>query len=318
MDLKINNQYILLEKNNDYVFKALINDVTKTSIQITNLDNGTGPVRTLLTAFHEKLDIIELIDDKQIETQIAKSIDKLKELYDNPINKLEIESAMMTSFLENQKTLEPDFQDTLNDVTKETGKDKPTNRFVNQQETDNIIPDEPDFIEITKPLTNNWCIQVTEENKELIETWLGFPIKSKNIGCYYGINQFGQKVFNYQSEGWSDTFSELITTEQFTKYIFNITDEVESDNDNLYVNEFKGYKEETDSLSRTKKNKVKEVWKKVKEVSGHYEYSSLGKLRKSSTGSLIKKYTKDTYRVIINGEIFRLRINELNNTYFGN
>jgi hypothetical protein len=174
MELKINNKYILLEKNNDYVFKALINDVTKTSIQITNLDNGSGPVRTLLTAFHEQLDVIEFIDDKQIESQITNSINKLNKL-DNIVTKelvslptkvikdnLEIESAMMNVFLENQKPLEPDFQDALNELTKESGKEIPI-RFISPQinvrEIDNIISDEPDYIQPTKPLTNNWCFK---------------------------------------------------------------------------------------------------------------------------------------------------------------
>lgn len=341
MELKINNEYILLEKNNDYIFKALINDVTKTSIQITNLDNGTGPVRTLLTAFHEKLDVIEFIDDKQIESEIMNSINKLKELDNRPIKELkdnlEIESAMMNVFLENQKPLEPDFQDALNELTKESGKEIPI-RFISPQinvrEIDNIISDEPDYIQPTKPLTNNWCIQVTEENKELVEGWLGFPIKSKNIGCYYGINQFGCKVFNYQTEGWEYSFSELITTEQFIKYIFNKTNEIE-ETEEFFEKEYNDVKDndyekptiddfdlktswsEADYLSKTKKNNIKEIWKPVKETGNVYAFSNKGQLKKISTGKIIKPYAGGArFKIIMNKITSYLYINILQETYF--
>ena len=337
MELKINNQYILFEKNNDYIFKALINDVTKTSIQITNLDNNSGPVRTLLTAFHEKLDVIEFIDDKQIESQIVNSINQLKELYDNPIKELkdnlEIESAMMNVFLENQKPLEPDY-----DVIKEAGKDKPISFVspqINVREHDNIISDEPDYIQPTKPLTNNWCVQVTEENKELIEGWLGFAIKSKNIGCYYGINKSGIKVFNYETEGWSGAFSELISTEQFTKYIFNITEETEeffekeyddvknNDYEKPTIDDFdlkKSWSEadylSKGSLTRQTKNNIKEIWKPVKETNGVYVFSNKGQLKKVSTGKIIKREKPNKYKIIMNKITHYLYVNTLQETYF--
>ena len=291
MELKINNQYILLEKTDSYVFKALINDVTKTSIQITNLDNNTGPVRTLLTVFHEKLNVIEHITSSNVP--VFDNLNILKE-----------------SLKKENESIKQQISD-LN-IQEET---EIKNVFVSPgvpiREVDNIILDEPDYLEVTKPLTNNWCIQATDNNKEDIINWLGINTNIK-IGCYYGINKSGGKTYNNLMQGWSSTFDEQITTEQFVKYIVgnNTTNEVtecaeETDNfdedDNLYVSEYKEeepsivkrmFSESDESfLARQTKNTKKEIWKPVKETNGIYAFSNKGQLKKVSTGKILKKET---------------------------
>jgi hypothetical protein len=177
------------------------------------------------------------------------------------------------------------------------------------------------------------CIQVTEENKELVEGWLGFPIKPKNIGCYYGINKSGIKVFNYETEGWLGAFSELISTEQFTKFIFNITDEVE-ETEEFFEKEYDDVKDndyekpvisdfdlktswsEADYLSKTKKSNTKEIWKPVKETGNVYAFSNKGQLKKISTGKIIKREKPNKYKIIINKITTYLYVNTLQETYF--
>ena len=312
MELKINNQYILLEKTDSYVFKALINDVTKTSIQITNLDNNSGPVRTLLTAFHEKLDVIEHITNSNVP------------VFDN-LNILK-ESLRKENESIKQQISDLDIQE------------KTVPEVVNVTVIDTNESTENQYLEVTKPLTNNWCIQATDDNKEDIINWLGINTNIK-IGCYYGINKSGGKTYNNLMQGWSSTFDEQITTEQFVKYIVgNNTahEEVEyaeetdnfDEDDNLYVSEYKEeepsiikrmFSESDESfLARQTKNTKKEIWKLVKETNGIYAFSNKGQLKKVSTDKILKEHYPGTFYVTVNKVSKTLHVNKLQEKYFGN
>jgi hypothetical protein len=366
--MQINEEYILLEKIDNHLFKAIINDITKTTIRFTDLDTVRPAIRLLLNVFNEKYEVIEKVNGSDDNSNVNNESINTESTNSEPINTIvteetnllyqqlkqqpfNFEPLKITCDTSNTETnnFDADFQNTLNTVINEIGKDKPRRiLFEGHQPIDKLNTSNPpqqiSTKPITKPLTNNWCILVDENNKYLIQDWLGFEYKPK-VGNYYGINKFGNKHYTSNLEGWQNTFSELITTEQFSKYILNKNTEVIVDNnvetynfneinntsviqdteddENLYVTKFNKYNhlEKNESpehlswLEPTVRNNTKEVWKSVKETGGLYEFSNLGKLRKINNGRIMSP-NNGGYSVMINKISKYLSINSLNRIYF--
>ena len=62
--------------------------------------------------------------------------------------------------------------------------------------------------------TDSWCVRVTEENKDVVKSWMNEK-KCYSVGAYYGIDKCGEKKAHVENR----VLDTLLTTEEFYKKI---------------------------------------------------------------------------------------------------
>jgi len=136
-----------------------------------------------------------------------------------------------------------DYKDSFFTISTINGKS--SNRRCVLDNTDNkfeLLPEK------NKPI-NSWCVQVTIENREKIKSFINNDNWSYNIDAYYGIDKSNTKLGINKLQGWKDSFSELISTEEFYKKINYKPQEVFGDSKTeqpykFYVYDYPAIKEE--------------------------------------------------------------------------
>lgn len=130
-------------------------------------------------------------------------------------------------------------------------------------------------------MKEDWCVKITNENRETVKDWMSIPDKSYSIGAFYGIKDQKKKA-NYGT-----SWGKLLTTEEFYQKIGKTipkTEWIPKEND--YVTCFKR------SSSYWVEGKVFQV----KKVSGEYVYEKntpdyncyLSDVRPATTEEIVK------------------------------
>lgn len=61
---------------------------------------------------------------------------------------------------------------------------------------------------------NNWCIEITKNNKETVQKIIGLPTYAWTIGAYYGMR-------SGEAYGHGNSFTNEISEEEFNRFILN-------------------------------------------------------------------------------------------------
>ena len=67
----------------------------------------------------------------------------------------------------------------------------------------------------TEPVIDSWCVEITEENKEVVKAFVKNPTYLFTIGSYYEIQKNGFTDGKTNTIKYSDYFDKLLTTEEF-------------------------------------------------------------------------------------------------------